>query len=1179
METSPPSPSANISAQPSYNMDYSVNYQKLQPKFKDCTFDSDKKPEYLRTWLRLLSGIVRNIPHGKQIENFLDSYLQRRLNEATTRPSFLQEAGLQLSAPSAAATSPAEDNDYQESEAEVTINDPSEYPKAYYQLSPESQALDKALFHTLFTIVQGSYLDLITDLTGENARYTFAIVAMWRHGELGSSTRRIVAMNKMQELQYHGDAAKWKLDFISKAREVYSSKLSIEHFIMHCAFKSFEGKNTQVQSMIAADINSDKVGPDMSLEHLAGNYSAFLSTLSAGKNASTINYTNNKCSYCNKTGHQEDTCHKKARDILAKGGAAEEGTPKGGRGRGTGTSKGGRGRGRGGGTPKPPPKEEQPDPVDKDKEDKGKAVNNMQVSDKAVADLCQRLKSGEIKLQLCALESIDVGNRDSPHVGDLPSLLGGHPSDGAHLSRNDHSESLTEDPIFMARSEAKPADKPADKIVLSLCDGMGCMALALRSQWKELGYTRYIAVEINKDSRAVGNAANPKDDIFPGIEHGLNGHHDIFDITEDHISALPKDSIALLSFAGMCNDFSKLRLLPDRLDYKGPPRKPGIDPRLGLDGKYGKTVRKCIEILGWVTKYHPNSKHFSENVEFSDMKEDWKEVCDALGKPYIINSQDHSYTCRKRAFWTNIPLPDDFKQGYEPKDSNDCMDPGRKIQKIPSRGRLCTIPLGASWKGDSEDPVASTNRPVLVIDENHDEPQHVRPEEAEELHGMPRGTTAGDGISAITRLHCIGGGWDLNVINMFVKHLIPQTLEDQTRAYLTSLAISSTSEQLEQGGKFYLLQQESPEAFNGLVASLATDSIVQASKIVALTEHYRRNLPTDDYSHTSIIDSGASRHVSPDVNILAPDDKVKLTSFTGKETWTSGNGYIPIDCHDDLSGNSFSIDIDNADHSTDTVSTLLSMCKLLRAGWKFDLELGSTFAFTPTGQRVELIIGTDGVLRIPHTLREGDQAKQLPKAIINAAKQSNEGVNPAFLHQLFNHANPDKVHRTLGATKGIKQPHSPLPGCHCTACAAANSRRKGLSHKQYTILNIGVEDQIDSDSIPEGDMPSPHINDSPSIIMEDCIVNTTDTVDNPNFNQTEEGDDSDHLFANATAQRSKLKHIDCRQEWVKTLRNKNVCKTVHIPTKDNLADIFTKILPNGDFIRLRDQLLHPSHTN
>ena len=58
-------------------MDYSINYQKLQPKFKDCMFDSDKKPEYLSTWLRLRSGIVHNIPHSKQIENFLDSLCGR----------------------------------------------------------------------------------------------------------------------------------------------------------------------------------------------------------------------------------------------------------------------------------------------------------------------------------------------------------------------------------------------------------------------------------------------------------------------------------------------------------------------------------------------------------------------------------------------------------------------------------------------------------------------------------------------------------------------------------------------------------------------------------------------------------------------------------------------------------------------------------------------------------------------------------------------------------------------------------------------------------------------------------------------------------------------------------------------------------------------------------------------
>ena len=64
----------------------------------------------------------------------------------------------------------------------------------------------------------------------------------------------------------------------------------------------------------------------------------------------------------------------------------------------------------------------------------------------------QRASLQDSGLQLCALESIDVGNRDSPHVGDLPSLLGGHPSDGAHLSQNDHSESHS-NPIFNITAE------------------------------------------------------------------------------------------------------------------------------------------------------------------------------------------------------------------------------------------------------------------------------------------------------------------------------------------------------------------------------------------------------------------------------------------------------------------------------------------------------------------------------------------------------------------------------------------------------------------------------------------------------------------------------------------------------------------------------------------------------
>ena len=54
----------------------------------------------------------------------------------------------------------------------------------YRDLPEEAMAilcLDKALFNIITTIVKGSYLSLCIDLTGENARYTFAIIAMYKH--------------------------------------------------------------------------------------------------------------------------------------------------------------------------------------------------------------------------------------------------------------------------------------------------------------------------------------------------------------------------------------------------------------------------------------------------------------------------------------------------------------------------------------------------------------------------------------------------------------------------------------------------------------------------------------------------------------------------------------------------------------------------------------------------------------------------------------------------------------------------------------------------------------------------------------------------------------------------------------------------------------------------------------
>jgi hypothetical protein len=62
-------------------------------------------------------------------------------------------------------------------------------------------------------------------------------------------------------------------------------------------------------------------------------------------------------------------------------------------------------------------------------------------------------------------------------------------------------------------------------------------------------------------------------------------------------------------------------------------------------------------------------------------------------------------------------------------------------------------------------------------------------------------------------------------------------------------------------------------------------------------------------------------------------------------------------------------------------------------------------------------------------------------------------------------------------------------------------------------------------------------------------------------------------FANKSAFKSKLKHIDARQEWVRTLRNKDVLIPKHVDTQSNVADIFTKILAPSTFIKLRDMVM------
>ena len=52
-----------------------------------------------------------------------------------------------------------------------------------------------------------------------------------------------------------------------------------------------------------------------------------------------------------------------------------------------------------------------------------------------------------------------------------------------------------------------------------------------------------------------------------------------------------------------------------------------------------------------------------------------------------------------------------------------------------------------------------------------------------------------------------------------------------------------------------------------------------------------------------------------------------------------------------------------------------------------------------------------------------------------------------------------------------------------------------------------------------------------------------------------------------------MRHIDVRQQWVKSLRDSTQIVGVKIQTDLNLADIGTKLLGTNTFTSLRDRLL------
>ena len=1058
------------------------------------TWDSDKDIDSFHSWLDTFRSLVSSTDGGQPIEDFITYKTGLEVFETNNVPTFIKndpdfamyydprdsyasesgdlQEGSEPESGTMIPTTPMEirrqrliasagpkkmlftDTDIKPvSHTALPPRTLAAAPITYMQLPEKSRELDALLFNVFKMVVKGSKAGIITCVMFPS--YIQAVCVLVEHMNISKYDRITRSIFALDQLSYQGDVHKFQVAAMDAIREVRATRANITHLILTRLMKAFEGKSKTVQYKIADIINSgESIDESLNLFDIIQSICSDIATV--GDVKSTVNSVMDdiKCDYCGFK-HRTEDCRKlmqaKAQKAAGRISSIPNKAPKGFSGVCDLCGEMGHKYLQ---CPKRKSKAVNAAtiraPVDETVEIPGAIVSNVSnrqpLSQAQLQLIMQKIQSGEATVSVTKPRTRQAAR---PTSGKLP------PRKARKLtSRDGHDRSR--DTAYGLRGDAHigEASHPGpieEAIVLALCSGMstGLLALSL----VQAKFTRFIAVEHNDVAKVVAGNLNRDCSVKP--DHSWAS--DIFDISEQKVKDLGRGNVKQLQISAPCKDHSKLRLIP-----RGRSKKELTRP--GFSGKHGKVFRMCLTIATWVLLYNADCEVFCENVDFSDMTADWKEVLKALGVlPRIVTADCCSFTRRRRAYWTSIPVPDDFLNDCVPRDPDSCMDEGRTVSKYSAWGKECVYPIGASWIGPHDNPRANTARPLLV--NGH---LSLRPHEAERLMGFEANSTAGNQVTWKQRLQCIGEGWDLNVVLLFFRHsqlvqpgyveCIPQTV---------LMCLSREDWELQQG----LVALASQQGTAAVAGALARYSRFEQEHMIALMRHAGSGGGNSVLSQQSLVDSvldsGSSRHIHPQAVVTDAEATVALTGFDHSTQWTQGGGYLPVEWTSRESGNTVSYDVEDVDVLARVTQPILSMGKLVRKG--FDFFIGDygkdMYAAAPGGAyTVKLELGIDDVVRIPHTLRSGKRGTKLPGAVslgIQEAKivdtqhssalsvsRTAKDLNGNMLHQMLNHCGEEKMYQTLLHTTGFKPIRFNLPPC--IWCALGKSTRTGTNRQRHT---------------------------------------------------------------------------------------------------------------------------------
>ena len=192
--------------------------------------------------------------------------------------------------------------------------------------------------------------------------------------------------------------------------------------------------------------------------------------------------------------------------------------------------------------------------------------------------------------------------------------------------------------------------------------------------------------------------------------------------------------------------------------------------------------------------------------------------------------------------------------------------------------------------------------------DTHDELQQLCPHAAELLMGLKSGSTEGQGVTNLQRLTCIGNGWNLHVVKMFIRHMQPKKVMTHSEVMLAiaegpPLELELDEEERElQYALVYTREKMKDEDF---VEELSTWSEADELKATILLKDFSSKAMAINAEQESILDSGSGRHINRKVRILDPDTSVSLTGFDDSQQWTQGSGFLPLEAHDEFTNEDF----------------------------------------------------------------------------------------------------------------------------------------------------------------------------------------------------------------------------------------------------------------------------------